>query len=187
MDKTIYQIEQATVQTQRLILRPFRLADANDVQLLAGAWEIAAMTLNVPHPYEDGMAQEWIQTHPAAFSEGKDANFAIALRDTNALCGAISLGINQKHNHAELGYWIGKPFWGNGYCTEAAKEVLRYGFETLGLHRICAYHFAHNPTSGRVMQKIGMTFEGCRRQHTLKWGEYIDVMEYGILKSEFIA
>ncbi|MFB2772525.1 GNAT family N-acetyltransferase, partial [Pelatocladus sp. BLCC-F211] len=105
--------------------------------------------------------------------------------DPSVLCGAIGLGINQKHNHAELGYWIGKPFWGNGYCTEAAQEVLRYGFEKLGLHRICASHFAHNPTSGRVMQKIGMTYEGCRRQHTLKWGEYIDVMEYGILKSEW--
>ncbi len=185
MDQTIYQVEQPTLQTQRLILRPFCLADADDVQLLAGAREVAAMTLTIPHPYEDGMAQEWIQTHPTAFSQGKGVNFAIALRDKNTLCGAIGLGINQEHNHAELGYWIGKPFWGNGYCTEAAKEVLRYGFEKLGLHRICASHFVHNPTSGRVMQKIGMTYEGCRRQHTLKWGEYIDFMDYGILKSDW--
>ncbi|MFB2772564.1 GNAT family N-acetyltransferase [Pelatocladus sp. BLCC-F211] len=82
MDQTIYQLEQPTLQTQRLILRPFCLADADDVQNFAGAWEVAVMTLNIPHPYEDGMAQEWIQTHPAAFSEGKDVNFAIALPKT---------------------------------------------------------------------------------------------------------
>ncbi|WP_231510411.1 GNAT family N-acetyltransferase [Fischerella sp. PCC 9605] len=143
------------------------------------------MTLTIPHPYDDGMAEEWIKTHPAAFKEGKDVNFAIALRNTDALCGAIGLGINQDHNHAELGYWIGKPYWGQDYCTEAAKEVLRYGFQVLGVHRICATHFPRNPASGRVMQKIGMKLEGYRRQHVLKWGKYEDIIDYGILKSDW--
>ncbi|PMB53256.1 GNAT family N-acetyltransferase [Fischerella thermalis CCMEE 5201] len=185
MDNTVCQVKQPTLQTQRLTLRPFCVADAGDVQHLAGAREIAAMTLIIPHPYEDGMALEWIKTHPIAFSEGKDVNFAIALNNTGKLCGAIGLGVNQEHNHAELGYWIGKSFWGKGYCTEAAKAVLRYGFEKLGLHRICASHFSHNPASGRVMQKIGMTYEGCRRQHICKWGQYEDIIDYGILKSEW--
>lgn len=177
--------EQPIIQTQRLILRPFTLADAPDVQRLAGAREVAAVTLAIPHPYEDGMAQEWIKTHRAAFREGSAVNFAIALRESGVLCGAIGLGIDVANVNAELGYWIGVPYWGRGYCTEAAKAVVQYGFEVTGLHRIHSAHFKHNPASGRVMQKIGMSYEGCWRQHTFKWGKFEDVELYGILKSEW--
>jgi RimJ/RimL family protein N-acetyltransferase len=62
-----------------------------------------------------------------------------------------------------------------------------YGFETLALHRIHAYHMTRNPASGRVMQKIGMRYEGCLRQHICKWGVFEDAAVYGILKSEFDA
>lgn len=176
---------QPTLQTQRLILRPFTVADAPDVQRLAGEYEIAAMTLLIPHPYEDGMAQEWIQTHAKEFEEGTAVNFALARRDSGELCGAIGLGIDKVNHNAELGYWIGKPYWGQGYCTEAAKAVLQYGFEVMGLHRIHSLHFSHNPASGRVMQKIGMSYEGFRPQHTRKWGKFMDVVMYGILKSDW--
>ncbi|HEY9636577.1 MAG TPA: GNAT family N-acetyltransferase [Coleofasciculaceae cyanobacterium] len=183
-DEKLSRAEQPTIQTQRLILRPFTFADAPDVQRLAGAHEIAATTLMIPHPYEDGMAEEWIKTHPAAFEEGTGVNFAIALRESGELCGAIGLGIDAENNNAELGYWIGKPYWGKGYCTEAARAVVEYGFEVIGLHRIQATHFSHNPASGRVMQKIGMSYEGCRRQHTWKWEKFEDIELYGILKSD---
>ena len=176
---------QPTLQTQRLVLRPFTLADAPDVQRLAGAREIAAMTLTIPHPYEEGMAQEWIETHRAAFRDGKGVNFAIVLRERSVLCGAIGLGIDAENSNAEMGYWIGKPYWGRGYCTEAAEAVLQYGFEVIGLHRIHAAHFPGNPASGRVMQRIGMGYEGCRRQHVQKWGKFEDLKLYGILKNEW--
>ncbi|NEP08821.1 MAG: GNAT family N-acetyltransferase [Symploca sp. SIO2C1] len=177
--------QQPTLQTQRLILRPFTLTDAPLVQRLAGAREIAAMTLSIPHPYEDGMAQEWIKTHPAAFNEGISVNFAIVLRDSEVLCGSTGLGIDAENANAELGYWIGVPYWGKGYCTEAAKAVVGYGFEVIGLHRIHGAYFPQNPASGRVMQKIGMSYEGCRRQHILKWGNFEDLELYGILKSDW--
>jgi RimJ/RimL family protein N-acetyltransferase/ubiquinone/menaquinone biosynthesis C-methylase UbiE len=176
---------QPTLQTQRLILRPFTLADAPDVQRLAGEYEIAAMTLLIPHPYEDGMPQEWIKTHTQEFEGGTAVNFAIVRRDSGELCGAIGLGIDKVNHNAELGYWIGKPYWGQGYCTEAAKAVLQYGFEVMGLHRIHSIHFSHNPASGRVMQKIGMSYEGFRAQHTRKWGKFLDIVLYGILKSDW--
>lgn len=184
--EVINNTEQPTLQTQRLILRPFTLADAPVVQRLAGEREIAAMTLMIPHPYEDGMAQEWIKTHPKAFEKGTAINFAIALRESGELCGAIGLGIDAENNHAELGYWIGKPYWGQGYCTEAARAVVGYGFDAIGLHRIHATHFSHNPASGRVMQKIGMSYEGCRRQYTRKWGKFEDILQYGILRSDWL-
>jgi RimJ/RimL family protein N-acetyltransferase len=153
---------------------------------LAGDVAIASTTLNIPHPYEDGMAEEWISTHQEAFEKGELSNFAIELRSSGDLIGAIGLVVNTRHHHAELGYWIGTPYWNKGYCTEAAHEILRYGFMELDLNRIHAMHLTRNPTSGRVMKKIGMLHEGCRRQHVKKWDVFEDVELYGSLKSEFL-
>jgi RimJ/RimL family protein N-acetyltransferase len=89
-----------------------------------------------------------------------------------------------EHDRAELGYWIGKPFWGRGYATEAARALVQYGFDTLGLHRIYARHLTRNPASGRVLHKIGMTHEGYRRKHEKKWGIYEDDKLYGILRDD---
>ena len=86
-----------------------------------------------------------------------------------------------------MGYWVGAPYWGRGYCTEAARAILRYGFEELGLHRIHAQHFARNPASGRVMQKIGMVYEGRQHEHVRKWDRFEDSDLYGILASDWVA
>ncbi|HEY9738517.1 MAG TPA: GNAT family N-acetyltransferase [Trichocoleus sp.] len=177
---------QPTLCTERLILRPFSLADAPNVQRLAGEWDIAARTLVIPHPYPDGLAEQWIRSHPQDFAAGNAVNFAITLID-NTLCGAIGLGLVAENQLAELGYWIGKPYWGNGYCTEAARALLKFGFLNLGLNRIQATHYSDNPASGRVMQKIGMTHEGRRRQHTFRWGEFKDIELYGILKQDWLG
>ncbi len=177
---------QPELRTERLLLRPFTLADAPVVQQLAGDRDIASTTLNIPHPYEIGMAEGWIGTHRQQCERGESVNFAIVRRQDGALIGAISLmNIEQRHEHAELGYWIGTPYWNKGYCTEAAEAVLHYGFTTLGLNRIHAYHFARNPASGRVMEKIGMVHEGCRRQHVKKWDVFEDLELYAILKTEY--
>jgi ribosomal-protein-alanine N-acetyltransferase len=84
-----------------------------------------------------------------------------------------------------MGYWLGVPYWGQGYATEAGGEVLRYGFEDLKLHRIFASHFEHNPTSGKVLCKLGMHHEGCQRKHILKWNRFVDSELYGILREEW--
>jgi len=179
--------ERPTLTTARLVLRPLTMADAPDVQRLAGEREVASTTLNIPHPYEPGMAEQWIGTHQEAYERGELVNFAIVRRADNTLMGCIGLRINQYHAHAELGYWIGVPFWSQGYCTEAARAVVHYGFEVLRLHRIHASYMTRNPASGRVMQKIGMTYEGCLRQHVQKWGVFEDLATYGILQSEYTA
>lgn len=175
---------QPTLTSPRLILRPFHLGDAPRVQQLAGDRAVAMSTLMIPHPYTDGLAEAWIRTHPQNFANDQAVTFAITLPN-DILCGAIGLGLVREFHLAELGYWIGKPYWGKGYATEAAHTILQFGFETLGLNRIQATHFTDNPASGRVMEKIGMTYEGCRRQHTLKWGEFKDIKLYGLLKIDW--
>lgn len=174
-----------TLDTERLILRPFTLRDAPRVRELAGAREIAANTLTMPHPYEEGMAEEWIGMHEENFQSGQSAEFAICLRDSGELIGAIGLKITQEHDCGEIGYWIGIPFWNQGFCTEAAAAVIAYGFDGFDLNRIGAIHFSRNPASGRVMQKIGMRYEGESRQAMKRWDEYVDITRYGILREDF--
>ena len=176
---------QPTLETERLILRPFRLTDAADVQRLAGDRAIAETTATIPHPYPDGAAEAWIAAHPDRFASGDSVTFALTRRDDGALLGAIGLEINAQMQRAELGYWVGKPYWNQGYCTEAARAVLRYAFEARGLRRVFAQHYGRNPASGRVMQKAGMQPEGTLRQHTLKWGTIDDVLVYGVVRSEW--
>ena len=97
-------MQQPTIKTSRLILRPFSLEDAANVQRLAGAIEIARVTLNVPHPYEDGMAQAWIAGHAGEFENGRHACFAVASQESGQLMGCVGLGVQPQHARAELGY-----------------------------------------------------------------------------------
>ncbi|MCU0723145.1 MAG: GNAT family N-acetyltransferase [Planctomycetes bacterium] len=173
------------LRTPRLTLRPFATADGPAVRRLAGDAAVASTTLRIPHPYGAGVAEEWIRTHAAKFAEGDAAVFAIERRRPKALVGAVELDLEPAHRRAELGYWIGKAFWGRGYATEAAREALRFGFEDLALEKIAAHHFARNPASGRVMRKLGMSREGRLRRHVLKEGAFEDLEMYGILREEF--
>lgn len=174
-----------TIDTHRLTLRPFTSEDAAAVTCLAGDRAIAEMTLVIPHPYPPGLAQEWIATHAGEFAQDRGMTLAIARKPDGILVGAVSLiGLVPGHQ-AELGYWIGKPHWNDGFCTEAVRAVVRYAFTVLGLLRIHACHFSRNPASGRVMRKIGMTHEGCRRHHVKKWDRFEDLELYGLLKSEW--
>ena len=150
-----------TLETSRLAIRPFELTDAPEVQKLAGEKKIASTLVNMPHPYPDGLAEKWIKTHEQEFERGNSLELAIEINKTARLCGGIRLHLHSKYNNAELGYWIGVPYWGQGYCTEAASKIIDYGFKTLSLHRIYASHLTRNPASGRVLQKIGMVKEGC--------------------------
>jgi len=177
--------QRPTLTTERLLLRPFDISDAADARRLAGEREIATTTLRIPHPYPEGAAEEWIGTHQHDFDEGRGVEFAVTDRESGELIGSIGLRIDRDHAHAELGYWIGKPHWGRGYATEAGRAVIDYGFRELSLRRIHAHHMAHNPPSGRVLEKLGMKPEGVLREHVFKWGDFHDCAMYGLLRSEY--
>lgn len=179
-------MSQPTIETERLTLRPFRLSDAPRVQLLAGERDIADTTMNIPHPYEDGVAEEWIGGHKSAYEDGRAITFAIELRGDGSLVGAIGLRIDRHCNKAELGYWVGRPFWNRGFATEAAIALLAFGFDELQLNRIHAAHLARNPSSGRVMEKSGMLLEGTARQDIMKWEKYEDLVSYGLLREDWL-
>jgi RimJ/RimL family protein N-acetyltransferase len=154
---------------------------------LIGAREVAATTLRIPHPYTESLARDFIAGAQEDLSSGNGLRLGIIVRQSDTLCGGVGLRIEADHRRAELGYWIGVPYWGNGYATEAARAVVKYGFGTLGLHRIFASHFANNPASASVLRKIGMRHEGRQRTHVLKWGEFLDLEMYGMVASDVSA
>jgi len=178
-------IHEPIIDTERLILRPLTRADAAVVQFLAGDKAIASTTLSIPHPYGVGVAQKWIKSIKGDIAEGRSVVFAITENNNGNLLGTIGLVINKEHDHAEMGYWIGKDYWGKGYCTEAAIAVLEYGFETLRLNRIFAQHFKGNDASGSVMRKIGMNYEGSSKGHIKKWNQYKDIENFGLVREDY--
>ena len=173
------------IQTRRLTLRPYTLDDIPALVPLIGAREVAATTLRIPHPYTEDIAREFIALAEKDETSGQCVRRAIILRQTGALCGGVGLQIEPEHRRAELGYWIGVPYWGNGYATEAAMAMVKYGFETLELQRIFASYVPRNVASGKVLQKIGMRHEGYLRAHVLKWGEFLDLEMYGMLVEDW--
>jgi ribosomal-protein-alanine N-acetyltransferase len=175
------------LQTERMTLRPYALSDIPALMPLIGAREVAATTLRIPHPYSESDARGFIAITQEDHSTGNDLHLGIFLRESAQLCGGVGLRIDPGHHHAELGYWIGVPYWGNGYATEAAAAVVKHGFEVIGLHRIFACHFADNAASAGVLKKIGMRHEGRQRAHILKWGEFLDLEMYGMLVSDLAS
>jgi RimJ/RimL family protein N-acetyltransferase len=173
-----------TIETERLVLRPFQPSDAPAQHVLINDKEIAANTRSIEFPYPEGAALKWIEQHPKMWLDGKAAVFAICLKPDGQLVGAIGLEISPQDENAELGYWLGRKFWNQGIATEAAAAVVRFGFQTLALNKIHAHHVTRNPASGRILEKIGMTREGLFRRHIKKWGTFEDVAFYGILKSD---
>ena len=167
-----------TLHTKRLRLRPYRLSDAPRMQQLAGRREVAATTLRIPHPYEDGIAEVWIAQAAERAAQETSYNFAVALPESDELIGSIGLEMRRESERAVLGYWLGVPYWGRGYATEAVIEILRFGFEDVGLNQISASVFANNPASARVLEKAGLTYEGRHVQAIKKWDQFLDTLTY---------
>lgn len=181
-------LKQPTLQTERLVLRPLTPDDAPVLARRAGRREIADTTISIPHPYSEQQAREWIAAHGELFTKGRGLVFGMELKREATLAGSIGLReIDSEHSQAELGFWVAVEYWGQGYATEAARAVVNFGFDQLGLNRIYAHHMVRNPASGRVLTKIGMKQEGLLRQRVRKWGVFEDVVLLAALRCEWSA
>jgi [ribosomal protein S5]-alanine N-acetyltransferase len=137
----------------RVRLRHLTLRDAPAVQRLAGDAAVASMTATIPHPYPPGAARAWIATHPRARHAG-DFVYAVT-RGDGTLVGTLGLRI-APNPHGNVGYWIGRPYWGQGYATAAARAGIDSLFRHTGLAWLMAAHLASNRASARVLAKCGM-------------------------------
>ncbi|WP_274651343.1 GNAT family N-acetyltransferase [Paenibacillus humicola] len=168
-------------ETERLILRLFEQSDAKSVQQLAGHEEVARTTLSIPHPYPDGTAEAWIERTRNAAQNGDIFSFALIKKEDSLLIGCVSLRVSKADNQAEMAYWVGRPFWGLGFATEAAKRIVTFGFEDLQLNRIYAAAMTKNPASYKVMSKIGMQYKETLPKHIIKSEVYEDLVLYDLI------
>jgi [ribosomal protein S5]-alanine N-acetyltransferase len=150
------------IDANRLSLRQFQTADAARVAELVGDWDVCSMLARVPFPYAEADAAAWFATHTAAHAAGEGFTYAIAT-PSNGVIGAIGLELNGEgieDGALVLGYWLGKPFWGRGYATEAGAAVLAYAEADTGMKSFRSGHFAENPASGVVLEKLGFAYTG---------------------------
>ncbi len=172
-------------ETDRLVLRPFEDQDAPSLQTLASNIELARTTLHIPYPYPEDYAKHWIISSTEKRKKGSSYSFAIILKGSMEIAGCITLTIALNHQRGELAYWIGKPYWDNGYATEAAKQILEFAFHHLQLNRVWACVMKKNQASIEVMRKSGLLYEGTFPQHVRKWDQFEDVAYYGLLKEQY--
>ncbi len=173
-----------TLETERLRLRQFQLADKTRLNEIANSREIAKGTF-IPFPYNEEFAEDFIESQFRDYKNGNLINFAIVLDKPDLLIGSMGISIDNKLNEGEIGFWIGVDYWGNGYCTEAARSVIHYGFTKRKLYRIFAFHFTGNDSSGKVLEKIGMKIEGITKDEYWHMGELKDTVHYSIYKTDY--
>lgn len=178
-----WKISMNRLESKRLHLRPFELSDSKRVTELLADGKVNESTQNVPHPYTEDMATDWISRHKEWMEHNIKYPYAVILKDTEELIGVVSVSI--LNGVGELGYWYGVAYWNKGYGTEAASLLFEYAFNTLNLHKIYGRFLVTNPASGEIMKKLGMKKEGLQREHILKGDTYLDIELYGILKSEY--
>jgi RimJ/RimL family protein N-acetyltransferase len=146
------------------VLRPLAEADLAPLVVLANDPEVAEKTARMPYPYTLADARAWFATLQDPKTLAYEWVFAIVRADDDAFFGAIGLVFAAHEPEAEIGYWLGRPYWNQGYMTEAVERMLRYAFETLGLERVRGGAFPNNPASLRVQQNCGMSLVGREMQ-----------------------
>jgi len=146
------------LETERLLLRPPEARDIAVITLHLADYDIAKMTARVPHPYRRAHAEAFIEDAANKRAEGTAFVIIIARRMDGFCMGCIGFGppvVEEIARAFEIGYWLGKPYWGMGYATEAGRAVIAFAFEEIKAERLLAGHAHDNPASGRVLKKLG--------------------------------
>jgi len=168
------------LETERLILRPPRPCDIASVVVWLGDFNVSRNLAKVPHPYDEEDAEAFI----AGPMEGRHYRFAILRKADNRFIGAA--GLHEDGDGFEFGYWLGRPFWGQGYATEAAHRLVAYAFEELGEGAIHAGWFYDNPASGHVLAKLGARHNGSKMRESRARGMEILCHDMLLTRADFL-
>lgn len=153
------------LQTARLTLRPFRLGDASRFVALAGDLAVARMTSDIPHPLHIWQCRRWLRQ-----ARG-EVRFAIEHEEQ--LIGGVGYFCHRTRV-GELGFWLGRDFWGRGFATEASRAVVIYAFTAGNLEALTSANFTDNQASARVLTKLGFTANGWMRTQSVARGQEVD-------------
>jgi [ribosomal protein S5]-alanine N-acetyltransferase len=162
------------IKTKRLILRPLQRSDALLLAKYANDRTIYRNTLRMPHPYTLKLANQWINKNLKNYKKRKTSFYSFAIEFEGKFSGVLGIDSIIHGHKAELGYWLGKPYWKKGIMTEAAKAASDWAFKKYKLKRVYAWTFPWNTASQNVLKKAGFKFEGIARKNVKKKGKYLD-------------
>lgn len=171
-----------TIVTDRLVLRPLRSGDVDDIVAGVGDLAVARMLVRVPHPYRRVQAEDFVAHARRSALGGQNMILAI---DHGQLNGIVS--IEDMPGRCELGYWLARPAWGRGFATEAATAILTYGFDILGLRLVRSAFFAENRGSRGVQRKLGFAVIGRSERHSLARGQTAANIDTVLTRARFQA
>ncbi len=174
------------LETERLTLRRLTMRDARDLHEWMKDPEVARSVLWDAHR-DIWETKSYLRYMLWQYREGLPCSWGIVLRESGRVIGTIGFMMHHPdHAFAEVGYSIGRKYWGQGLMTEALEAVLKECFATLKLNRVEAMHFPENPASGRVMEKCGMQHEGTLRERIIRRGECRNVEMWGITRTMWL-
>ncbi len=174
--------------TERLIIREYTKSDIDDFLEVVRQPELYSTTYGIPREYSRKRAKNWLKFVKNNIRNMQSYEFGMFLKDDERYLGNVGLiNVSMLHNHADISYYMDIHFQNMGLTTEAAQEMLCFGFKTLGLEKISGLCMSMNRPSRRVMEKIGMTYEGTMRNDLLKDGVYYDIDRLSILRNEYFT
>jgi len=174
------------LETKRLILRRLRPEDENDVFEYASDEEVSRFVFwNTHRSIED--SRNFINSTLGRYERDEAGEWGIVLKEENKLIGTIGFtGFDSRSRRAEIGYVLSRKYWGQGIMPEALNRLLEFAFTEMDLNRVECHHVSPNEKSGRVMQKVGMSYEGTAREKVFFKGQFWDLKQYAILKSDWV-
>ncbi len=163
-------------------LRKLKKSDAESIAKYADDMDIARYT-TLPHPYKG--AEDFIKKTQKDIR--KKNGYELGIEHKGKIIGMMSItNIDHTNKNAEIGYWLGKPFWGRKFMKEAGKIILEFAFKEVGLERVYARVLIPNIASSKLLEKLGFQYEGKQRRAMIRFGEWYDAYTYSLLKEEFL-
>lgn len=173
------------LETERLILRCFQPEDALPMHELLSDPDVSGTLIDHLPTFTLKDAELLAERSTEAAHSGEAYLFAVIRKSNDTLVGSINLKLTPDQPRAELAYWFGRPYWWQGYATEAARHMVQFAFETLKLHRLYAYCLTRNTAAAHVLEKVGLQYEGTHRQRVVKQNVPEDVAFYGMIKPDY--
>lgn len=174
-----------SLDTPRLLLRPMKMSDCQDLFAYSRDPEVARHVLWDAHQ-SISETRAYLRYILRQYRNGEPSSYAIVLKSTGQVVGTIGfMWVSAENRSTEVGYSLSRACWNQGLMTEALRALLDMAFQTLGMHRVEAQHETDNPASGRVMIKAGMQYEGTLRGRLFNKGRFVDVAVYAMLRSDW--
>jgi [ribosomal protein S5]-alanine N-acetyltransferase len=175
------------IETERLILRPFKEEDAADMYNNWASDDEVTRYLSWPTHSDIEVSKKVLKMWIDEYSSQENYNWAIEIKENGSVIGSIALmNIDNNIENCEIGYCVSKSCWNKGIMTEAFSTVINFAFKEPGFERITGRHHVDNAASGRVMEKCGLKYEGTLRKiHKISTGALVDCKYYSILKEEY--